>query len=221
MSGCCGTGLGKRGPGGTRAPGGGPGAAPPVLVVMVKEPRPGRVKTRLARDIGSVAAAWWFRHQSLALLRRLRDPRWRLVLAVSPDAEGAASRVWPRGPARVPQGRGDLGDRMGRLLRGLPPGPACIVGADVPGVGRAHVAQAFRALGRAEAVLGPATDGGYWLVGLRRTAAVPAGLFRGVRWSTEHAMADTEASMAGLRVAHVATLSDVDTAADLGRPPAA
>ena len=79
------------------------------------------------------------------------------------------------------------------------------------------MAEAFQALGRAEAVLGPATDGGYWLVGLRRTAAVPAGLFGGVRWSTAHAMADTEASMAGLRVAHVATLSDVDTAADLER----
>ena len=87
----------------------------------------------------------------------------------------------------------------------------------MPGVGRARIAEAFRALGRADAVLGPATDGGYWLVGLRRTAAVPAGLFRGVRWSTAHALADTEASMAGLRVAHVATLADVDTAADLGR----
>ena len=205
----------KGGSGGTRAPGGGRGAEPPFLVVMVKEPRPGRVKTRLARDIGAVEAAWWFRHQSLALLRRLRDPRWRLILAVSPDAEGMASRVWPRGPARVPQGRGDLGHRMGRLLRGLPPGPACIVGADVPGVARAHVAEAFAALGRADAVLGPATDGGYWLVGLRRTAAVPAGLFDGVRWSTGHAMADTRASMRGLAVAHAATLSDVDTAADL------
>ena len=184
---------------------------------MVKEPHPGRVKTRLARDIGAVAAAWWFRHQSLALLRRLRDPRWRLVLAVSPDAEGLASRVWPPGLARMPQGRGDLGRRMGRLLRALPPGPACILGADVPGVDRARVAEAFRALGRADAVLGPATDGGYWLVGLRRTAAVPARLFGGVRWSTAHAMADTEASMRDLRVAHVATLSDVDTGADLGR----
>ena len=184
---------------------------------MVKEPRPGRVKTRLARDIGPVAAAWWFRHQTRALLRRLRDPRWRLVLAVSPDVEGMASRVWPEGVARVPQGRGDLGDRMGRLLRSLPPGPVCIVGADVPGVGRAQVAEAFGALGPADAVLGPATDGGYWLVGLRRTGAVPASLFRGVRWSTADAMADTQATMAGLRVAHVAALSDVDTAADLAR----
>ena len=215
MGASCGIGLRKRGSGDACAPGGVRGRSPRSLVVMVKEPRPGRVKTRLARDIGAVEAAWWFRHQSLALLRRLRDPRWRLVLAVGPDAEGMASRVWPRGLARVPQGRGDLGRRMGRLLRAMPPGPACVVGADIPRLSRAHVAEAFAALGGADAVLGPAADGGYWLVGLRRTAAVPAGLFEGVRWSTPDAMANTEATMAGLRVAHVAMLSDVDTGADL------
>ena len=182
---------------------------------MLKEPRPGRVKTRLGRGIGHVAAAGWFRRQARSLLRRLRDPRWRLILAVTPDAEGMASRVWPADLPRVPQGPGDLGARMGRLLRTLPHGPLCIVGADVPGIDRAHVAAAFRALGAADAVLGPAPDGGYWLAGLRRTAAPPATLFRGVRWSTPHALADTEASMRGLRVARVATLADVDTAADL------
>lgn len=185
------------------------------LVVMLKEPRPGRVKTRLGRDLGPIAAAWWFRHQAAALLGRLRDPRWRLVLAVSPDAEGLRSRVWPPDLPRRPQGRGDLGRRMGRLMRTLPPGPACIVGADVPGLERRHVAEAFGALGGADAVLGPAPDGGYWLIGLRRTAAPPAGLFAGVRWSSPHARADTEASLRGLRIAHAATLRDVDTAADL------
>lgn len=191
------------------------------LVVMVKEPRPGRVKTRLGAEIGAIAAAWWFRHQTARLLRRLRDPRWRLAVAVSPDAEGMRSRVWPADLPRIAQGRGDLGRRMGRVLRALPPGPACIVGADVPGLERRHAARAFRALGAADAVLGPAPDGGYWLVGLRRTAAPPARLFEGVRWSTRHALADTEASMHGLRVARGPVLRDVDTAADLERPPAA
>ena len=55
------------------------------LVVMVKEPHPGRVKTRLGRELGMIAAAWWFRHQVARLLRRVEDPRWRLVLAVSPS----------------------------------------------------------------------------------------------------------------------------------------
>ena len=180
---------------------------------MVKEPRPGRVKTRLARDVGTVAAARWFRHQALSLVRRLRDPRWDLVLAVSPDAEGMASRAWPPDLPRIPQGRGDLGARMARILRGLPPGPVCIVGADIPGITRARVAEAFAALGRAPSVVGPAPDGGYWLIGLRR-ARVPAGLLEGVRWSTRHARADTEVTLEG-PVAHAASLRDVDGIADL------
>ena len=186
-----------------------------TLVVMVKEPHPGRVKTRLGRDIGMVAAAWWFRHQVAGLLRRVETPRWRLVLAVSPDAEGMASRVWPAHLPRIAQGTGNLGDRMARVFRGLPPGPACIIGADIPGIGPAHVARAFAALGDHDAVIGPAPDGGYWLIGLRRTAAVPARLFDGVRWSGAHARADTLASLGRARVALVDTLQDVDEARDL------
>ncbi len=182
---------------------------------MVKEPRPGRVKTRLGRDIGMVAAAWWFRHQTRVLIRRLRDPRWQIVLAVSPDRDGLTSRVWPADLPRVAQGGGDLGDRMGRMLRGMSKGPVCLIGADIPGISRAHIARAFRALGRSEMVFGPAPDGGYWLVGAQRYGALPSGLFRNVRWSTQHALADTLASIPGCRVALLDQLRDVDTVADL------
>lgn len=182
---------------------------------MLKEPRPGRVKTRLARDIGPVAAAWWFRHQSAALIRRLDDPRWRLVLAVAPDRAVAASRCWPVHLPRMPQGGGDLGERMARVFRALPPGPVCVIGGDIPGIGKPHIARAFAALGRYEAVFGPAHDGGYWLVGLRRSGAVPAGFLQDVRWSTRHALADSMASLPGARIALTDRLRDVDTAADL------
>jgi hypothetical protein len=182
---------------------------------MVKEPRPGRVKTRLGRDIGLTAAAWWFRHQTRRLLRRLDDPRWRLVLAVSPDSAGITSRVWPAHLPRIPQGGGDLGDRMGRLLRSAPPGPAIIIGADIPGITPAHIARAIAALSRADAVIGPAPDGGYWLIGLHRTAAQPTGLFHGVRWSSAHALRDTIDSAPRLRWAMADTLRDVDSGQDL------
>jgi len=188
----------------------------PKLVVMVKEPRPGRVKTRLGRDIGMVPAAWWFRHQARVVLRRLEDPRWQLILAVSPDREGMLSRIWPAHLPRMAQGPGDLGDRMGRILRALPPGPVCIVGADIPGIQKPHIATAFKALGGHEAVFGPAPDGGYWLVGLKRVAPVPAALFGDVRWSSEHALADTLRAFDPARVAILDTLRDVDTVADLG-----
>ncbi|MGR3815121.1 MAG: TIGR04282 family arsenosugar biosynthesis glycosyltransferase [Cognatishimia activa] len=187
----------------------------PTLVVMVKEPHPGRVKTRLGRDIGLTSSAWWFRHQVAGLLRRIEDPRWQTVLAVAPDVEGLKSRVWPEHLPRVPQGSGNLGDRMARVFRTMPKGPVCIIGADIPGITRARVGEAFRALGNHDAVFGPAPDGGYWLVGMKRQRPVPPCLFEGVRWSTDTALADSAATMKGLSIAHVATLRDVDTLADL------
>ncbi len=182
-----------------------------TLIVMLKEPRPGRVKTRLGRDIGPVAAAWWFRHQVGRLLRGLEDPRWRLVLAVSPDGAGLDSRVWPAHLPKIAQGRGDLGDKMGRLLRSVP-GRVCIIGSDIPGISRAHIARAFKSLAASDVVFGPAPDGGFWLVGMR---APPACLFKDVRWSSEHALADSIASLGQKRIAFTDTLQDVDTIHDL------
>ncbi|MFO7770994.1 MAG: DUF2064 domain-containing protein, partial [Roseovarius gahaiensis] len=66
-----------------------------------------------------------------------------------------------------------------------------------------------------DAVFGPAPDGGFWLVGMKRTAPPPAGLFRDVRWSSEHTLADSIASLQGLRIGLTDTLNDVDSAADL------
>ncbi|MDU9004239.1 TIGR04282 family arsenosugar biosynthesis glycosyltransferase [Sedimentitalea todarodis] len=188
-----------------------------TVVVMLKEPRPGRVKTRLGCEIGMGPAARWFRLQALSLLRRIRDPRWNVVLAVTPDREGLQSRLWPVDLPRIPQGYGDLGARMTRALRAAAPGPVSVIGADVPGLGTPQIAAAFAALGNHHAVFGPASDGGFWLVGLKHPLQAPKGLFRGVRWSTEHALTDSRATLGSLTVAQIETLHDVDTAADLRR----
>ena len=184
---------------------------------MVKEPRPGRVKTRLGRGIGMTAAAWWFRHQTRRLIRCIQDPRWQVVLAVAPDVEGLKSRIWPGHMMRLPQGRGHLGDRMARVMGQVPNGPVCVIGADIPGITRSHIAGAFRALGDHDAVFGPAPDGGYWLIGLKHPRCQPPMFLQDVRWSTEHALADSKATMPGYRIAKVATLADVDEVTDL--PP--
>lgn len=184
---------------------------------MVKEPRAGRVKTRLGRDIGMTTAAWWFRHQTRRLLRQLEDPRWQILLAVAPDHEGLQSRVWPAHLPRIAQGQGNLGERMTRLFRGLPAGPVVIIGADIPGIRAAHIQNAFQMLGAKDAVLGPAPDGGYWLIGLKRRFPPDQSLFEGVRWSTEHALADTIATLPDYRIGLIEVLQDVDTVADLDR----
>jgi glycosyltransferase A (GT-A) superfamily protein (DUF2064 family) len=181
---------------------------------MVKAPVAGQVKTRLGRDIGMVSAAWWFRHQVACLLRQIDDPRWQTLLAIAPDTSLGAGH-WPAHLPRVPQGAGDLGARMARLLRLPHPGPVCLVGGDIPTLGPEHIARAFTALGAAEFVFGPARDGGFWLAGLRHPAQAPAGLFRDVRWSTRHALADSLATLRGRRYALTDRLSDVDRAADL------
>ena len=181
---------------------------------MVKEPRPGRVKTRLGYGMGMIPAAWWFRHQTRALIRRMRDPRWNLVLAVTPDQEGMASRVWPCDVLRWPQGRGDLGARMARMMHRCA-GPVCLIGADIPDVQPGHIAKAFRLLGSNNAVFGPSLDGGFWLVGLKRPRPLPVGLFDNVVWSSPNALAQSMASLKGQRIGLADTLRDVDTTDDL------
>jgi hypothetical protein len=187
----------------------------PRLIIMAKGPRAGRVKQRLARSIG-VTAATSFARTCFAhtLLRLGGSPRWRTLLAIAPDADVAAAlwfqAVWPRRIARLPQGDGDLGRRMQRLFQRLPPGPVIIVGSDIPAIGAPEIACAFRLLGNADAVLGRAPDGGYWLVGLRRSPRLLAPFAR-VRWSSPNALADTLGNLEKRRVAFAATLSDVDS----------
>lgn len=188
------------------------------LVVFVKAPRLGQVKSRLARDVGVVAAWIFYRRTLVAALRRLAGRgRWRPWLAVTPDAWAGRKALWPLGWTVVAQGPGDLGTRMGRVMQELPPGPTVIVGTDIPGLGRRHVEAAFAALGRHDAVFGPAADGGYWLVGLRRRPRV-LHLFRDVRWSSEHALADTLANLGpGRTTVRLETLEDIDDGAALAR----
>jgi uncharacterized protein len=188
------------------------------LVVFVKAPRLGQVKSRLAAGIGALAALRFYRETTARVLRRLgRDPRWRTLIAVTPT-QALREPFWDPRLSRLDQGSGDLGHRMARMFRALPPGPVVIVGSDIPELAPRHVSQAFRALGTHDAVFGPARDGGYWLVGLRRSPCVPGGLFCDVRWSSPHALADTRAGLPqGYKVAMLETLEDIDNAVDLER----
>ena len=187
------------------------------LVLFAKAPVIGGAKTRLAAGIGKVEA--WRRHRAMtaALARRLQDRRWDVVLAVSPDR--ALRRrfpgVWPHHLARQPQGAGDLGVRQGRVF-GQGRGWVCVIGTDAPDVARADIAEAFRALKRYDAVIGPAEDGGYWLLALR--APAPAGLFEAIRWSNAETRADLEVRLRAFglgRIHHLRCLRDIDVAEDL------
>ena len=178
--------------------------ARPTLIVFARSPAIGVGKTRLARDIGAVEAWRIYRAMSTRLLWRMRDPRWRLVLRL----EGAKpDPAWPR-LAIEQQGRGDLGVRLTRALAAHAQTPVAVVGTDMPQLAPARVANAFR---RRNAI-GPATDGGFWLLSLspRRARAVS---FEDIRWSSRHTLSDTLRALGPL--AMLETLTDVDDGASL------
>ena len=172
-----------------------------TVLIFARAPRLGAVKRRLARGIGAMAALRFYRAQLAAVARAV--------------VRGAR---WPLGLPCLPQGLGDLGARLDRTTRAHR-GRVVVIGSDIPGITAEDIGAAFRALGRADAVFGPAEDGGYWLVGL--SPRRPARPFAQVRWSTEHALADTLANFVGRRIALLRTLRDVDTAEDLAALAAA
>ena len=197
------------------------------LVIMVKVPQIGAIKTRLASGIGPLAAWRFYRNTTTAVIRRLSRhglaSKWKVWLAVTPERLAAETRFWPAGHALIGQGGGDLGRRMATPMLDLPPGPVVVIGSDVPDIQPRHIHDAFAVLdGNKDVVVGPADDGGYWLVGLKRRPVFPGrlrpGLFAQVRWSTEHALADTIMHLdRRYRVAKIEALSDVDTAEDFER----
>ena len=174
----------------------------PTLVVFAREPVMGRAKTRLAAGVGAVHAHRLYRAMILATLRRTADPRWTTVVAVAPD-RAAGHPIWA-GWDQVGQGGGSLSPRLSRALSR--PGPVAVIGTDCPQVRARDIADAFAALRSHDLALGPADDGGFWLIAARDARP---DLFGGVRWSTEHALADVAANSRG-RVAYLRTLTDVD-----------
>lgn len=185
------------------------------LVIFMRFPVAGGGKRRLARGIGISGAVKFQRVRVRHLLTGLaRDPRWTTWIAATPDGSGP----WPSHVRVLYQGRGDLGQRMTRIARAIPTGDVVMIGSDIPGIRADDIADAFDALGRSRAVFGPATDGGYWLVGLagRPFRKIP---FHNVRWSSADTLTDTRANLSRDTVALLRAIDDVDEAADLAAEP--
>ncbi len=194
-------------------------SADPVVVVMLKAPRVGAVKTRLGAQIGLEAATAIYRvlveHQLKSIPRG-----WRTEIHFSPADAGAEMQTWlGAAPAYFPQCEGDLGCRLtgavaGAFERGAR--SVIVVGGDCPALDEACLRQAGMKLQTVDAVIGPALDGGYYLIALRRTAPR---LFEEIPWSTENVLATSLARVeeAGLRHALLETKEDVDDLASLHR----
>jgi hypothetical protein len=190
-----------------------------ALVVFLKHPRPGGVKTRLAAAIGAEAAAGLYRalaEQVLEATTPAAGDYERLVFFDPPESL-PQMRHWLPGVRLMAQSGDELGARMAdAFARAFARGASrvAIVGTDAPGVSRATVREALSALDTADVVIGPADDGGYYLIALR---APRPELFAGIEWSTPGVRGQTlaRAAAAGLSVRELARLRDVDTLEDL------
>lgn len=189
----------------------------PVIIVFARAPRMGSVKTRLAQDIGAMRALSFYR---ACLKRTLRTcatvPRSQTVVWTAPD-NAVSGRYFPPGLQVHPQGTGNLGRRMERALGHHAATDRILIGADIPGITPEILGEALAGLGRAEAVFGPAEDGGFWLVGLRR-GWQPHGLFRNVAWSRPDTLRRSMASLPPQTgIVFAETLNDIDDLDDYQR----
>ena len=194
-----------------------------TICMILKAPRPGLVKTRLARDLGHERAAAIYR----ALVERqvMAIPSsWRVGVYFTPTDAAEEMQAWlrsslPKAAQFVPQCDGDLGQRLisavsAELQRGA--SHLFLIGGDCPAISFDYLAQADEQLNECDLVIGPATDGGYVLLGLKSHCTA---LFENIAWST-HAVLDqtvTAARRQSLSLRLLPTLEDIDDAASLAR----
>ncbi|RJR33426.1 MAG: DUF2064 domain-containing protein [Desulfobacteraceae bacterium] len=193
---------------------------PDRLIVFGRYPAPGRVKTRLAQSLGRARAGELQRRITEGILSRVQ--RFSSVRSVDVEIcfDGTTERKMRRwlGPRYLYSGQkdGDLGERMKAALdAAFRDGCRRVVlhGTDIPGLTHSLLEEAFHKLRDTDLVLGPSTDGGYWLLGLGR----PADLFEGIPWGTNSVLEKTilKAKAVGLNIHLLNALTDVDDLEDL------
>lgn len=194
-----------------------------AVIVFAKAPRAGHAKTRLASVLGADGAARLAeRLMHAAVDAAVKAAIGPVQLCVTPDAHHPAfdDAQHRHALALTPQGDGDLGERMARAFDRVLANHdrALLIGTDAPLLDAAYLRNAASALDAADAVFGPAADGGYALVGLKRAAPQ---LFLHMHWSHASVMAQTRQRLAQLQLRHdeLPVLHDIDEPGDLVHLP--
>jgi uncharacterized protein len=185
-----------------------------ILGFFAKYPEPGKVKTRLAKEIGAERAAGFYRRIAEHVLKRTAPPDsgYLRIVFYTPDAMRKRFEDWlPDEMLRVQRGS-DVGERMAKALEEMfqmGAEKAVVVGADIPGLHRGIIDRAFGYLDSTDIVIGPAMDGGYYLIGMK---CLHPDIFRDITWGTGEVFRKTALSIEkmGLRYRTVDTLFDVD-----------
>ena len=200
-----------------------PHAAPGRLLVFARDPVPGQVKTRLIPALGREAATalyWQLLRDTVAAAARVAGVRLELWVDSTAPQPALTELARQHHMSLQTQHGPDLGARMATALARatMHGGDAVLIGSDCPEFDVGHLEAAFAALADHDVVLGPATDGGYVLIGTR--APQPA-LFHGIPWGTDRVMDATRRRLRnlGLRWHELPTLRDLDEPADLAHFP--
>ena len=189
--------------------------AGPRLVLFARYPVAGACKTRLIPALGAEGAAALHRHLTERTIATLRQSGYRVTLAYTGAEEAAFAAWFGRDIVLVEQVEGDL---TAKLMACIDPAPVIFFGADTPDLKLHHVEQAIAALQTHDVVIGPADDGGYYLIGMR--TPLPQ-LLTDMPWSTDRVLPETLARLGQLEIepAILETLSDCDRPEDLARWP--
>jgi len=190
--------------------------------LLAKYPETGKVKTRLARQIGKEGAAGIYRVIAERIFRNTspdKDSDFGRMLFYSPPGDKGRFESWVPCVELLPQRGRDVGEIMANALKDLfdrGASSAVITGVDIPDLNRTIISDAFLELEHADVVIGPAEDGGYYLIGMK--AEYPA-IFQGISWSTGDVFDETVRTIKrmGLSYSTVKTLSDVDRIEDIIR----
>lgn len=195
-----------------------------ALIVLARYPEPGRTKTRLARVIGNEQAAMLYKAFLVDLAQRFARPEFNLHWAYTPaerNFEALMAEAVPEQRAAMslfPQNGDDFGARLLHAFQHVHAGSferIILIGSDSPQVSTQAIKDAYQALDAADIVLGPADDGGYYLIGMHK----PHDVFSGITMSTPLVLQQTieKAQRQGLHVRLIEQLFDIDEVADLRR----
>jgi uncharacterized protein len=186
------------------------------LVIFIKAPRLGAVKSRLAKTLGEENALAAYKLMTDRLLANLIGLPGIEIRFSPDDAEDEVRKWLGNGFEFSPQGSGDLGERLQRAFeesfaRGF--GRTVIIGSDCPYVTRSDIEMAWASLANCEAVIGPAADGGYWLIGLR---SPQPRLFEEISWSSDSVFETTLERICAANLPHdcLRELNDIDAESD-------
>jgi rSAM/selenodomain-associated transferase 1 len=190
------------------------------LMVFVRDPEKGKIKSRLAASLGQEATRKLYRCFVVDLLGNISEGDYRIAICFHPPDSGHAISEW-LGPDYLyaPQTGEDLGERMENAFREAFAGgylKAALIGSDLPDLPPDIVEEAFRKLDDCQSVIGPATDGGYYLIGFRREYFSPV-VFDGIEWGTGSVFGATIRllHMAGRTVHVLPQWRDMDRIGDL------